>query len=140
MDPETQGHMDVIASYGRALEHHDAPVRDVRELPHSKQRIKEALGFALVNFDLLYRDEALRGLLREGFLMLADFQDHGGNPPTVVAEMSDTADGDGAVQLTGDMLQGTEALREALMVVEQERALLAEELKILESHSVKVPQ
>ena len=133
MDSETQGHMDIIASYGRSLEKNENPVRDISELPHSKSRIKDALRFALVNFDRLFKDENLRRMLIQGYLHLADFQDFGGSPPGIISEMSETNFDDEVTEASDMLLQGTESLRDALVLVEKERATLEGELATIGS-------
>ena len=142
MDEVTQQHMDIIASYGRALEGDESPVRDVRELPFPKERIKEALRYALVNFNSLYADQSLLPLLLGGYMALADFQDFGGNPPGVlVVDMEDDEVSDGQpLEESDDLLNGTEDLRQALELVERERAQLETELIEIEAESRAQPQ
>ena len=65
---------EIIQDYGATLEH-SAPtagcVADVEKLPHSKERIKEAIALVLPEID----DAQLREYLKVGYMNLADWQE-----------------------------------------------------------------
>lgn len=68
----------IVQDYGAVLEF-SAPapgcVADVRNLPHSKERIKQALVFAL----RLSKEPQMREQMKIGYILLADWQEGVGN-------------------------------------------------------------
>ncbi|WP_141194790.1 hypothetical protein [Maliponia aquimaris] len=77
----------IINEYGKVLGEGGSVERDVRELPFSKEVIKEGLLEALK----LTTDPTMRGHLESAFISLADFQDlkaladHGVSAPKTIA-------------------------------------------------------
>jgi hypothetical protein len=63
---------EVIQNYGAVLEERTAlgTIRDINSLPYSKDRIKEALLYAL----RVTLDSSMRERLRSAYILLADFQ------------------------------------------------------------------
>jgi len=63
---------EVIQEYGAVLEERTAlgTIRDINSLPYSKDRVKEALLYAL----RVTIDPSMRERLRSAYVLLADFQ------------------------------------------------------------------
>ena len=120
----------IVNDYSAALLGPSAPVAgcvaDVRHLPHSKERIKQALLFALS----ATKEPQMRDALKSGFLMLADWQAGVGSGPVGLDLTGMDPNSDFVEMAKLISSQGT-ALEKWIPVVEAERRALASDLQKL---------
>lgn len=127
MTPEAA--QKIVQDYGAALgSSAPAPgcVADVRNLPHSKERIKQALVFAL----RLTKEPQMREQLKVGYISLADWQEGVGNE-TVGIDLT-------KMDLNADPLEMAKRIASQGSVMEKWTPLVQAEREALKSELQKL--
>jgi hypothetical protein len=119
----------IVQDYGAAWRSVARPgnvVRDIRNLPHPKEHIKQALILSL----LLNTDPKGREILKVAYILLADWQEGVGNIP-VGLDMT-------GVNLNGDPIELAERVAEPLRRMVKWQPVVNEEQEVLKSELQKL--
>ena len=121
---------DIIQDYGAVLEN-SAPtpgcVADVDNLPHPKERIKQAIAMVLPQVD----DPQLREFLKIGYMQLADWQEGVGSEQIGMDMMNMDPDAD-PMEMAKKIASQGDAMEKWTPLMEAEREASKAELEDLE--------